>query len=58
MPKQQKVGGGSKKKGRDKKRCEIYRNENRREKNKKLRQERRERKLAKRREKREILLVG
>ena len=58
MPKTQKVGSGSKKHGRDKRRCEIYRLENKREKNKKLRQERRERKLAKRREKREILLVG
>ena len=58
MPKQQKVGGGSKKIGRSKKKCEIYRLENRREKNKKLRQERRERKLAKRRKKREMILVG
>lgn len=48
MPKTQKAGGGSKKIDRNKKKCERYRIEGRREKNKKLRQERREKKLEKR----------
>ena len=48
MSKTQKVGGGSKKIGRDKKKCERYRSENRQAKNKKLRQERRQKKIDKR----------
>ena len=48
ISKTQKVGGGSKKIGRDKKKCERYRSENRQAKNKKLRQERRQKKIDKR----------
>ena len=48
MSKIQKVGGGSRKIDRNKKKCERYRSENRQEKNKKLRQERRQKKIDKR----------
>ena len=48
MPKTQKVGGGSKKIGRNTRKCERYRMENRRAKNKKLCQERMQRKIDKR----------
>lgn len=55
MPEKQKRGsGGQRKVGRNMAKCKRYRDEHRREKNKKRRMDRLERKYAKNREKRKI----